>query len=68
MWIAVPEFLWHCSRDSGDIGSDILEVFMSLSLCQRNAPNYGQNDGHLETCFSVNNLIGGNSLRYFAVL
>ena len=63
--MAVPEFLWHCSRDSEVIGYEILEVFMSLSLCWRNAPNYRQNDGLLETCFSVNNLIVGNSLQYF---
>ena len=63
--MAVPEFLWHCSRDSEVIGSDILDVFMSLSLYRRNAPNYRQNDRLLETCFSVNNLIVGNSLRYF---
>ena len=61
----VPEFLWHCSRDSEVIGSDILEVLLSLSLCRRNAPNYRQNDGLLETCFSGKNLIVGNSLRYF---
>ena len=63
--MAVPEFYWHCSRDSEVIGSDILEVLPSLSLCRRNAPNYQQNDGRLETCFSGNNLIVGNSLRYF---
>ena len=60
----VPEFLWHCSRDSEVIGSVILEVLLSLSLCRRNAPNYRQNDGLLETCFFVNKLIVGNSLRY----
>ena len=49
--MAVPEFFWHCSRDSEIIGSNILEVFMSLSLCRRNAPNYWQNDGLLETFF-----------------
>ena len=56
---------WRFSRGSELIGSDILEVVLNLSLCRRNAPNYGQNDGLLETCFSVNNLIVGNSLRYF---
>ena len=60
----VPEFLWHCSRDS-DIGSDILEVLLSLLLCRRKAPNYRKNDWLFETCFSVNNLVVGNSLRYF---
>ena len=62
--LAVPEFLWHCSRDSEVTGSDILEVFISLSLCRRIAPNYRQNDGLLETYFSVNDLIVGNYLRY----
>ena len=52
----------HCSEV---IGSDILEVLLSLPLCLRNTPNYQQNGGLLETCFSVNNLIVGNSLRYF---
>ena len=50
----VPEFLWHCSRDSEIIASDILEVLLSLSSCRRNVPNYRQNDGLLETCFTVN--------------
>ena len=27
--MAVPEFLWHCSRDSEAIGSDILEVLLT---------------------------------------
>ena len=63
--MVVPEFYWHCSRDSEVIGSDILEVLLSLSLCRRNAPNYRQNDGLLETCFSGKNFIVGNSLRYF---
>ena len=60
--MAVPEFLWHCSRDSEVIGSDILEVLIILSLCRRNALNYRQNEGLLEACFSVNNLVVGNSL------
>ena len=47
--MAVPEFYWLCSRDSEVIGSDILEVSLSLSLCRKNAPNYRQNDGFLET-------------------
>ena len=55
--MAVPEFLWHCSRDSKVTGSDILEVLMILSLCRRNAQNYRQNDCLLETCFSVSNLV-----------
>ena len=63
--MAVPQFYWHCSHEAEVIGSDILEVLLSLSLCQRNAPNYRQNDALLETCFSDNNLIVGNSLRYF---
>ena len=63
--MAVPEFLWHCSRDSEVIGSDILKVLLSLSLFRRNAQNYRQNDRLLDTCFSFNNLIVGNSLRYF---
>ena len=25
----LPEFLWHCSRDSEVIGSDILEVYLA---------------------------------------
>ena len=58
----VPKFLCHCSRDSEVIGSDILEVLIILSLCRRNALNYRQNDGLLEACFSVNNLVVGNSL------
>ena len=61
----VPEYLWHWSRDSEIIGSDILKVLLSLSLCRKSAPNYRQNEGLLETCFSVNNLVAGNSLRYF---
>ena len=61
----VPEFLWQCSRDTEVIGSDILEVLLSLLLCRRKVPNYRQNDGLLETCFSVNNLVVDNSLRYF---
>ena len=61
----VPQYLWHWSRDPEIIGSDILDVLLSLSLCRRNAPNYWQNDGLLETCLSVNNLVVGNSLPYF---
>ena len=60
--MAVPGFLWHYSCDSEVIGSHILEVLLSLSSCRRNAPNYKQNDELLETCFSVNDLIVGNSL------
>ena len=63
--MVVPEFYWHCSRDSEVIGSDILEVLLSLLLCWKNASNYRQNDGLLETCFPGNNLIVGDSLRYF---
>ena len=60
-----PEFLLDCSRDSEVIGSDILEDLVSWPLCRRNASNYRQSDGLFETCFSVNDLIVGNSLRYF---
>ena len=42
-----------------------LEVLLSLWWCRRNALNYWQNDGFLETGFFVNNLIVGNSLWYF---
>ena len=63
--MAVPEFLWHYSRDSEVICSHILEVLLILSLYRRNDPNYQQNDELLETCFSVNDLMVGNSLRYF---
>ena len=63
--IEVPEYLWYWSRDSEIIGSDILEILLSLSLFRRNAPNYRQNDGFLETCFSVNNVVVDNSMRYF---
>ena len=45
----VPEFLWHCSRDSEIIIFFILEVSLSLTWCQRNARNYRQNDELLET-------------------
>ena len=61
----VPEFVWHYSRDSEIIKLFILEVSLSLTQCRRNALNYQENDGLLETCFSVNNFIVGNSLRYF---
>ena len=61
----VSKYLWHCLRDLEIIGSDILEVLLSLSLCRRNALNYRQNDGFLETCFSINNLVVGKPLRYF---
>ena len=61
----VPEYLWHWLHESEIIGSDVLEVLLSLSLCRRKAPNYQQNDEFLETCFCVNNLVVGNSLRYF---
>ena len=63
--MAVPEFYWHCSRDSEVTGFGILVVLLSLSLCRGNAPNYRQNDGLLETCFSGKNVVVGNSLRYF---
>ena len=38
VYMAVP--VCHCSRDSEVIGSDILKVLLSLSLCRRNAPKY----------------------------
>ena len=56
----VPEFVWRCSHDLEVIGSVILEVLLRLSLCRRNAPNYCQNDGLLETSFSVKKLIVGS--------
>ena len=59
------EFLWYCLRDSEFIGFDIFELLLSLLLARRNAPNYRQDGGLLETCFSVNNLVVRNSLRYF---
>ena len=49
----VPEFLWHCSRDSEITKLFILEVSLSLTRCRRNAPNYQENDGYVENCFRL---------------
>ena len=54
----VPEYLGHWSRDSEIISSDILQVSLRLSLCQRNAPNYRPNNEFLEGFFwSINWLL-----------
>ena len=68
-WKSIDKGSWLSwalvTRDSEIIGSDNLEVLLRLSLCQRNTRNYRQNDEFLETCLFVNNLVDGNSLRYF---
>ena len=43
----------------------ILQVLLRLTKPRRNAPEYRQNDGFLETCLYVNNLLVDNSLQYF---
>ena len=42
-----------------------MQDLLRLSLSRRSAPNYWQNDEFLETCFFVNKLVVGSSLRYF---
>ena len=44
----VPEFLSYSSSQSELIKSFILEFPLSLTWCQKNAPNYQENDGFLK--------------------
>ena len=61
----VSEYLGHWSSDSEIISSFIFQDLLRLLFCRINAPNYRQNDKFLESCFFVNKLVVGNSLRYF---
>ena len=55
--MTVPEFLWHCSRNSEIIKLFIWEVSLNLTWCRRNAPNYQENDGFLENCFRLQTML-----------
>ena len=57
VYIQLPEYLGHWSRDSEFTSSNILEVLLKLLLYWVNAPNYRQNERFLEICSRVRSML-----------
>ena len=51
--IKVSEYLGYWSRDSEIITSFILGALLILACCRVNSPNYGHNDGFMESSSRV---------------